>query len=116
MSLVYVTAVSQAKKGREKDLAAELAKVVLLVRAEPGCIRYDLHQNAETGAFPFYEIWKNAEAPAVHAETEHIKAMQAAAADMSTGPSQVCKRGLVQPGRDSEGQWAGTAAVSAFSF
>ncbi len=53
------------------------------MRTEPGCIRYDLHErNGDTPQFLFYEIWESETALAVHGDTEHLKAMQAATADM----------------------------------
>jgi quinol monooxygenase YgiN len=83
MSTVYVTAVITPEPGMADSVRRELAGVVPLVRTEPGCIRYDLHETGgDTPRFLFYEIWESEAALAVHSETPHLKAMQTAIADM----------------------------------
>ena len=56
MSTVYVTAIIEALSGKAKQVGDILASVVEKVRAEPGCIRYDLHEDPQQGTFLFYEI------------------------------------------------------------
>ena len=83
MSIVYVTAVITPQPGMADSVRAELAGGVPLVRTEPGCIRYDLHEGSgDSPRFLFYEIWESEAALAAHSETAHLKAMEAAIGDM----------------------------------
>lgn len=89
MALTYVSAVIMAKDGCEAQLEAELKKVVAPVRAEDGCIRYDLHRSEYGNVFLFYEIWESPAHLAAHAKTAHIAAMREATADLVAGPAEV---------------------------
>ncbi|WP_462326033.1 putative quinol monooxygenase [Desulfoplanes sp.] len=83
MSIIYVTAVITPRPGMAESVRAELAGVVPLVRTEPGCIRYDLHESGgDNPTFLFYEIWESGDALAVHSKTAHLKAMEATIAHM----------------------------------
>lgn len=82
MALTYVSASIMAKDGCEAALEAELNKVVAPVRAEAGCVRYDLHRSEYGNAFLFYEIWESPAHLAAHGKTPHIVAMHAATADL----------------------------------
>lgn len=85
MNTVFVSARIAVKPGcSEAWLKATLANIVL-VRAETGCLRYDLHTASErpcAGAetFLFYEIWANADALHAHAHSEHMKTYHEATA------------------------------------
>ncbi|BCS88231.1 putative quinol monooxygenase [Pseudodesulfovibrio sediminis] len=89
MGLTYVSATVMAKEGCEAALEAELVKVLAPVRAEDGCIRYDLHKSEYGNAFLFYEIWESPAHLAVHAKTPHIEAMRDATAELVAGVSEV---------------------------
>lgn len=89
MSLTYVSATMMAKEGCEAALEAELKKVIGPVRAEAGCIRYDLHRSEYGNAFFFYEIWESPAHLAAHAKTAHIAAMHEATAPLKEGASVV---------------------------
>jgi len=78
-----------AKDGCEAALEAELSKVVPEVRAEKGCIRYDLHKSEYANVFLFYEIWESPAHLAAHGKTPHMVAMGQATADLVTGPAEV---------------------------
>lgn len=82
MALTYVSATVMAKDGCEAALEAELAKVVEPVRAEEGCIRYDLHKSDYGNVFFFYEIWESPAHLAAHGKTPHIEAMRQATAEL----------------------------------
>ncbi|QWU13605.1 Quinol monooxygenase YgiN [Paenibacillus sophorae] len=74
MSAISITAILQAKPGKEQLLHQELVKVVTPSRSEEGCIKYVLHQSIENNAvFVFYEIWKDEESINFHIETDHYK-------------------------------------------
>jgi quinol monooxygenase YgiN len=87
--LTYVTATMIARDGMELDLEKVLTCVVADVRAEDGCLRYDLHKSDDGNAFLFYEIWQSMAALAAHGNTPHMEVMQDAAADLVVGPAEV---------------------------
>ncbi|MBI9080615.1 MAG: antibiotic biosynthesis monooxygenase [Pseudodesulfovibrio sp.] len=87
--LTYVTATMIARDGMESDLEKVLVGVLADVRAEDGCLRYDLHKSDDGNTFLFYEIWQSMAALAAHGNTPHMKAMQDAAADLVAGPAKV---------------------------
>jgi (4S)-4-hydroxy-5-phosphonooxypentane-2,3-dione isomerase len=54
---------------------------------EPGIARFDVVQQVDDPTrFMLIEVFRNAEAPALHRETAHFKAWLAAAADMMAEP------------------------------
>lgn len=89
MALTFVSATVMAKDGRESELKAALAGIVDAVRAEEGCIRYDLHESDYGNAFFFYEIWESDAHLAAHAKAPHMEAMKAATEDLVAGPATV---------------------------
>ncbi|MCJ2163624.1 MULTISPECIES: putative quinol monooxygenase [unclassified Pseudodesulfovibrio] len=89
MALTYVSATVMAKDGCEAALERELAKVVAAVRAEDGCIRYDLHRSEYGNVFLFYEIWESPAHLAAHLRTPHMDSMREATADLVTGVAEV---------------------------
>ena len=89
MALTYVTAVITARDGSEAALEGELRKVIPLVRAEEGCVRYDLHRSEYANVFLFYEIWESPAHLAAHARAAHMTAMREATAGLVTGPAEV---------------------------
>lgn len=82
MALTYVSATIMAKDGKEVELERVLAGVVAEVRAEEGCIRYDLHKSDYGNVFFFYEIWESPAHLAAHGKTLHLSAMREASADL----------------------------------
>jgi len=89
MGLTYVSATIGAKDGCEAELEKVLSGVVAEVRAEKGCIRYDLHKSDYGNVFYFYEIWESPAHLAAHAKSAHMAAMRDATADLVAGPSEV---------------------------
>ena len=87
--MTYVSATVMAREGCEAALEAELAKVVASVRAEAGCVRYDLHKSEYGNVFFFYEIWESPAHLAAHGKTPHMAAMRAATADLVAGDASV---------------------------
>ncbi|WP_192931221.1 putative quinol monooxygenase [Gemmobacter serpentinus] len=80
--LVYVFAHVQARPGHEDRLRDALLKLVTVTEAEPGFLRYDLHQDcANPGHFAFYEIWQDQASLDIHAVTDAMRAHQALTAD-----------------------------------
>jgi len=89
MGLTYVSATVTAKDGKEPELNQALAAVVAEVRAEDGCIRYDLHKSDDGKTFLFYEIWESMDHLVAHGKTPHMDVMRAATEDLVTGPAEV---------------------------
>lgn len=80
--LVYVVAHVQAKPGYEGDVRTALLQLVKVTEAEPGFIRYDLHEDvAKPGHFVFYEIWQDGPSLELHSATEAMRAHQARTRD-----------------------------------
>jgi quinol monooxygenase YgiN len=70
---LIIVAESHAKPGCEDELRAQLMTLIAPSRAEPGCVKYDLHENPdEPGKFLFYEIWKDDAAFVYHTQTKHF--------------------------------------------
>lgn len=90
MKPVYVSAILHAAPGRADDLEKALRDVMPAVRAEEGCIRYDLHRGlADQDTFLFYELWTSAEALDAHMASPHMAAMRTDTADMQDRPAEV---------------------------
>jgi len=89
MAKTYVTAVIMAKDGCEAALEKELRKVMDEVRAEAGCLRYDLHRSGYGNTFLFYEIWESPAHLEAHGRSPHMAAMQEATADLRACPAEV---------------------------
>lgn len=82
MKNIYVSAKIGVKPG-SKDAWLNATKANLpLVRAEKGCIRYDLHQSLDNDTFLFYEIWNNADALHAHAHSENMSRYHDATAQL----------------------------------
>lgn len=89
MGLTYVSATVAAKDGCEAALETALSGVVAEVRAENGCIRYDLHKSVYGNVFYFYEIWESEAHLAAHGKAPHMEALHDATAELVAGPAEV---------------------------
>lgn len=95
MSLVYVSATIYPKQGSEAALEQELRNLMEEVRAEDGCIRYDLHASEDRSMYYFYEIWRDKPALDAHAVSPHIEAMRKSTEAMVAKPAEVQVWGAV---------------------
>lgn len=76
-----------ARSGREGDLAAVLAKYVVVTRNAPGCRNVDLAASIATpGRFLVVEKWDDAGAQAAHLDSDEMVEMAKSASGMLTGP------------------------------
>ena len=68
-----------ARPGKEDELREALKAIIPPTLAEPGCIRYDMHEdNARPGHFIFYETWEDREIwDTSHNVAPHIQAFSA---------------------------------------
>lgn len=74
---VIVTALFLSQPGYEDTLRAELESLVAPTRAEPGCIRYDLHEAAEQPtSFAFLETWRSEADLERHLASAHIRTLR----------------------------------------
>jgi quinol monooxygenase YgiN len=80
IEIAVLTAAFTARPEREGDLAAVLARYVVLTRGEPGCRNVDLLSSAtESGKFVVIEKWETADDARSHLDTELMTGMAAAA-------------------------------------
>ena len=76
-----------ARSGREADLAAVLAKYVVVTRNAPGCRNVDLAASMATpGRFLVIEKWDDAELQTAHLDSAEMVEMAKAASGMLVGP------------------------------
>jgi quinol monooxygenase YgiN len=72
--MIILTAVLQAKKGREEELEKELRAMIPFVQEEPGALVYTLHRSQkDPGRFMFYEKYIDKAALDLHGSTPYLK-------------------------------------------
>ena len=80
VELAVLTAVFDARPERADELAAVLARYVVLTRREPGCRNVDLLASAtESGQFLVIQKWDSPDAARAHLDTELMTDMAQAA-------------------------------------
>ena len=80
IELAVLTAVFDARPERADELAAVLARYVVLTRREPECRNVDLLASAtESGRFLVIEKWDSPDAARMHLDTELMTDMAQAA-------------------------------------
>lgn len=76
MKTLTVTAIFQARPGKEAELRTALLGLVEPTRKEAGCINYDLHTASDgAGKFLFHENWTSQAALDAHLKSPHIQAL-----------------------------------------
>lgn len=69
MATKFIVAVITAEPGQADAVGRALQAAVPAVRAEPGCIQYDLHRDqSKPGRFIMVEQWRDAQALNAHGE------------------------------------------------
>jgi quinol monooxygenase YgiN len=77
----------EARTGREEDLAAILARYVVLTRRQGGCRNVDLVASAaHPGRLVVIEKWESAELARAHLDAPETVVMAQAAVDVLAGP------------------------------
>lgn len=85
-----VVATIRAREGRGDDLVEVVTAAIAQVRAEEGCLRYDLHRvRRDDDSFVMLERWASKEALRAHGEAPHFQAMSAQLADVLAEPPVV---------------------------
>lgn len=75
MKTCYVTAHITALEGKGGDLQRLMVANIPLVRAEEGCLRYDLLRDSENpDLLMFNEAWRDRAALDAHLATPHMRA------------------------------------------
>ncbi len=76
--------------GRGAEQIAAFAAPAPVVRAEPGCLRYDLHSvKGDPDRFVLFEEWASAEALKEHEASEHMLAADTANKAFRAGPAEL---------------------------
>lgn len=101
---ITVTAHSQARPGKEKELEAALRAVVAPTHAEVGCLRYAIHRGADDPSkFLVVERWASPEALAAHLKTPHIQELFSKAANLLIAPPEILSFELLPAGTPEKG-------------
>nr|WKF60686.1 Putative monooxygenase YcnE [Paraburkholderia busanensis] len=80
----------QTKPGRGEEQVAAFRQLAPVVRAETGCLQYDLHPVAgDKDRFVLLERWASQEALAAHDVTPHMIAADAHSPAFRAGPATV---------------------------
>jgi quinol monooxygenase YgiN len=83
IELALVTGVFEARTGREAELAATLAKYVVLTRRRPECRNVDLVASVlQTGRLVIIEKWASPDAARAHLDAEETVEMAREATDL----------------------------------
>ncbi|MFG3000489.1 putative quinol monooxygenase [Streptomyces sp. NPDC048340] len=78
--------------GRGKEQIAAFERLAPIVRAEAGCLQYDLHQvSGEPDRFVLIERWSSQAALAAHDVTPHMVEADAASPAFRAGPADVIR-------------------------
>ncbi|GAA2795654.1 putative quinol monooxygenase [Kitasatospora aburaviensis] len=78
--------------GRGSEQAAAFERLAPIVRAEPGCLQYDLHRvSGEPDRFVLIERWESEAALAAHDATPHMVEADAASPAFRAGPAEVVR-------------------------
>ena len=86
MTTTFVTARLTARPERIEDAKREMLGLVEDVRKEPGCIRYDLHQDPKTPTnFLLYETWESAEILDTHSKAPALTEFRKRTGDLFAG-------------------------------
>lgn len=76
--------------GRGPEQVAMFERIAPLVRAEEGCLRYDMHQvSGDPDRFVLIERWSSKKALAAHDATPHMIEADAASPAFRSGPAEV---------------------------
>lgn len=87
---VRVIALLSTQPGKGPDQVAAFAELAPLVRAEAGCLQYDLHPVLDDpDRFVVIEQWASREALAAHAASEHMAAAGASNGAFRAAPAEV---------------------------
>ncbi|MEV3854133.1 putative quinol monooxygenase [Streptomyces sp. NPDC050095] len=80
------------RPGLGGEQVALFERLAPIVRAEPGCLQYDMHQvSDDPDRFVLVERWASKEALAAHDATPHMIDADAASPSFRAGPAEVIR-------------------------
>ena len=89
---IHICAIIRAKVGMEKQLKAELAKVVAKTVLEPGCLQFQIHEFADNPQqFMLWECFASSESLREHMAKDYTKAYFATAQPLMFAPTEVVR-------------------------
>lgn len=84
---IKVTAIVSVKPGKDENFIVAARSCVAASRREPGVLRYDLWRETEgERRFVFDELYIDQASLREHAASDHFKAINLAARDLTTSP------------------------------
>ena len=87
---VRVVAALKAQEGKGEQVLALWPALAAQVRAEDGCLAYDLHRVAgDADRFVVLERWASVGALATHGSSDHMREFGQAAAGLFAAPPEV---------------------------
>jgi len=90
MSPVTIIGTVIAKPGTREELQTLLAAQVAPTRAEPGCINYDFHVDAnDPCVFVFYENWRSQADLDAHMTMPHLRPLLSAIDRLLSSPVEI---------------------------
>jgi quinol monooxygenase YgiN len=93
---VSIFAMLTAQKGKETALRDILTQLVPPTKAEPGCLRYMLHESPNLpGTFNFFEIYKDQAAADAHVNSPYLAAALKKAEPLLSNPPNIIMTKLI---------------------
>ena len=90
--MIVLLAKSILLEGKQQEFLAVAAKLVKATREEPGCLYYDLAQDAsDDRTFYFVEKYRDEAAVEAHKNSEHFQTYVPMMNAFRVGPSEVTK-------------------------
>jgi len=88
--MLLVAAMCRVHPEHCEEFALQVERIIPLVRAEPGCTRYELHANVfDEGLFVFCEEWESQTHLDDHIATPHMQAHFATCAEWMAAPTEL---------------------------
>ena len=79
MTILTIIANLHAKADKAELVGSELEKLIDVTRAEPGCLRFELHHNNKDAAhFIVLEVWESKDIWQAHTNAPHLRAYMTA--------------------------------------
>ncbi|MFE1880209.1 putative quinol monooxygenase [Streptomyces diastatochromogenes] len=91
MSEIRLLVIITCLPGRGQEQADAFTRLAPLVRAEDGCLHYDLHRTDDPDRFVLLEQWASQEALAAHDTAPHMVEADAANKAFRAGPVDVIR-------------------------
>ena len=88
--MLLVAARCRVRPEHCEEFALQVERIIPLVRAEPGCTRYELHSDVfDEGLFVFSEEWECQKQLDDHIATPHMQAHFAKCAEWMAAPTEL---------------------------